>query len=135
MATNSEVGVRARFDNCTKQWKQFPTDVRPGRMDLEASRYWQHGQQYNSSNEWRMWWGLAFTYHSITFSVAGSVTGSSGGTVDLALHNSEGQKVQTTSRSGNGAYSFTWYDDTANVFVEAYESSSKLGRSDNAVAA
>ena len=38
------------------------------------------------------------------------------------------------SRSGNGSFSFTWYDNTEPMYVDAYEDSTHLGRSTQAVA-
>jgi hypothetical protein len=52
--------------------------------------------------------------------------------VTIDLHRSDtGEKVATTTRSGNGAYSLTWYDDTVDVYVVAYEAAGRLGRSKN----
>jgi hypothetical protein len=77
-----------------------------------------------------------FTYHAITFTVSGTVSGSAGGTVTINMCNATtGEIVQTTSRAGNGAYSFTWYDNTANVFCEAREDTTHVGRSDNGTGA
>jgi hypothetical protein len=42
--------------------------------------------------------------------------------------------MQSSSRVGNGAYSFTCYDDTENVYVMAYEDGTHLGRSAYGVA-
>jgi hypothetical protein len=76
-----------------------------------------------------------FTYHAITYSVSGTVSGSAGGTVTLNLCRANtGERVLTTTRTGNGTYTFTWYDDTENVFVEARESGALIGRSDAGVA-
>jgi hypothetical protein len=70
------------------------------------------------------------TYHTIEYSVSGNITESDGGTVVLSLHrNSSGEKVLETSRTGNGAYSFIWYDNTEEVYVTAYENDTFKGRS------
>jgi uncharacterized protein YodC (DUF2158 family) len=45
-----------------------------------------------------------------------------------------GEKILETSRTGDGSYSVTWYDGTETLYTEAYESSTKVGRSDNGVA-
>jgi hypothetical protein len=75
------------------------------------------------------------TYHSITYTVSGTVSGSSGGTVTLNLHRAtSGEKILSTTRTGNGTYTFTWYDNTEDLFVEARESGTLLGRSDTGVA-
>ena len=74
-----------------------------------------------------------FTYHSITFTAADSITGFTG-TVDIGLHRSaSGEKVLETTRSGDGAYSFTWYDDTEELFVSA-DDGTNVGRSEDTLA-
>lgn len=75
---------------------------------------------------------MYLTYHAITFTVSGTVSGSNSGTVNLGLHDATtGELLLTTSRSGDGSYSFTWYDDTADVYVAAYEDDTHVGRSAN----
>jgi hypothetical protein len=75
------------------------------------------------------------TYHSITSTVSGNITNSNGGTVTISLQEADtSEKILETSRVGNGAYSFTWYDDTELLYAEAYESTSYKGRSANALA-
>jgi hypothetical protein len=75
------------------------------------------------------------TYHTITYTVSGSVTGSAGGTVNLELErDGTDELVLSTSRTGNGSFSFTWYDNTENVYVSAREDSTHLGRSDQGTA-
>lgn len=78
---------------------------------------------------------MYLTYHSITFTVSGTVTDSAGGVVDLSLHReSSGERIKVASRTGNGSYSFTWFDNTASVYVDAYENATHTGRSADAVA-
>lgn len=43
-------------------------------------------------------------------------------------------KVLSTSRSGNGAYNFVWYDNTEQVYSVARENDNFIGRSANGVA-
>jgi hypothetical protein len=75
------------------------------------------------------------TYHANTFTVSGNITGSSGGTVNIEIfRSSSGEKIGSTTRVGNGTWTFTWYDNTENVFATAKESSTLLGRSDDGVA-
>ncbi len=64
--------------------------------------------------------------HEISYTVAGNITGSGGGTVDLKLFDSvTGEVLLKTSRIGNGPFSFSWYDDTRDVYVAAIESDTK----------
>lgn len=77
-----------------------------------------------------------FNWHDYTYTVSGNITDSAGGTVTINLHdNTTGTELANTSRSGNGSYSFTWYDNTALVHADAYEDSTHLGRSDAGYAA
>lgn len=76
-----------------------------------------------------------YTYHGITYPVTADVSGSAGGTVTLHLHReSDGERLATTTRTGDGSYTFTWYDNTENVYVDAYEDNTHLGRSVPALA-
>jgi hypothetical protein len=75
------------------------------------------------------------TYHSISYDIAGDISDSDGGSVTITAHRTDtGEKVGSTSRTGDGAYSITWYDNTVDVFATAYEDATHKGRSDNDVA-
>ena len=115
-------------------FKRWPGDPDSGRLDIETSRRWMI---YNGfiSGQGMYKLDLLMTYHTITKTVSGTVAGSAGGTVTIDLHRAAtGEKVLTTTRSGDGAYSFTWYDDTENVFVSAREDGTHLGRSEQGLA-
>jgi hypothetical protein len=103
--------------------KRWPQDV-SNKAALEASRRWRivaHHAHYTSL-------GLWVTYHTITFACADSITGFTG-TVTLRLHKSTGEPVAQTSRSGDGAFSFTWYDNTEQMYVTA-DDGTNVGRSE-----
>lgn len=75
------------------------------------------------------------TTHAITATVSGTISGSAGGTVNIKLLNNSTFDIwQSTSRTGNGAYSFTHYDDTEDVIVVATETDSLKGASKQATA-
>lgn len=127
--TDAERGYIYEFMNANDVFFRFPGDVGVNRVDAETARYIKYGSFTAAS------WGIqAFaTYHSITYTAADSITGFSG-TVTLGLHDATtGEKLQETSRSGDGAYSFTWYDDTDDVFIEANDGTN-VGRSLNGTA-
>lgn len=111
-----------------KSWRRYPTDPDTDRMDIEASR--SHRIDMNpAGNVGALIW---YTYHTMTWDVSGDITDSNGGTVNIAMHDyTSGDLLKTTSRVGNGSYSMTWYDDTATVYVTAYEDGTHLGRSGN----
>lgn len=133
--TDGEVGIYQVYATARTIFRRWPGDSVDGhdRLDIETSRRWRiaTGQSVATLDQLM----AVLTYHAITFDVAGDVSGSGGGTVTLNLCRADtGERVKTTSRVGNGSYSFTWYDDTEDMFVEAYESSALIGRSANGVA-
>jgi len=135
--TDAEIGTFYAWSQSKSIFKRWPNDPDSDRIDVETSRRWRANLPQPTATGTSGWIGLSqlFTYHSITYTVSGTVSGSGGGTVTLNLCRSNtGERVLTTTRSGNGSYSFTWYDNTENVFVEARESGTLLGRSDTGVA-
>jgi hypothetical protein len=130
--TLSETGLHTVYPRFDKMFLRFPGDQGPRRVDLETSRRYRMAWGLGSNV-----WGaldLLFTYHAITWTVADSVSGFSG-TVTIDLHRaSDGEKLLTTSRSGDGAFSFTWYDNTENVFISANDGT-HVGRSTAGLAA
>jgi hypothetical protein len=73
------------------------------------------------------------TIHAITYTVSGTIVGSAGGTVNIALLNATTfERYKTTTRTGDGAYSFEWFDDLFDVIVVAWENDSLKGVSKQA---
>ncbi len=135
-ATDAERGYSIMWGLARSQFMRFPND--PGRGDnhklnIETARNYRFDSNVTSSSSWDMFGWL--TYHSITYSISGTIAGSSGGTVNIKAYRTDtGEKIGSTSRSGNGSYSITWYDNTIDTFAEAWESSALLGRSDDDIA-
>lgn len=120
------VWCRARDD-----FKRYPNDPDSNRMALEGSRKYRYVNAATCAKGVAM----VLTHHAITFSIAGTVSGSAGGTVNINAYRTDtGELIDSTSRVGDGAYSLTWYDNTIDVFTEAWESTTLLGRSDDDVA-
>jgi hypothetical protein len=112
---DSELSLMTPFGAARTNWARWPGDPDPDRANIETSRAWR------LDNQPTMWaaWGVWATWHAHTFTVAGTITGFTG-TVTLTLHRaSTGEKVASTTRSGDGTYSFTWYDDTEPMYVVA----------------
>lgn len=124
---DSLTGIRHAFATARSVFRRWALDPDPSRVSIESSRRYRTYTATNTATYYSF--DLLYTYHSITYEITGNVTGSSGGTVNLALHRAvTGEKVLTTSRTGSGAYTFVWYDDTENVYVVA-EESTNVGRS------
>ncbi len=125
---SSEFGWQTAIVPAIKVFKQHANDVCYGYMNIENARKYRH---YGSTTQ-HVSTVLVMTIHAITFTVDGSITASNGGTVDItAVDGVRGLKVGSTSRTGNGSYSITVYDNVNNHYAEAYESATYLGRSAN----
>lgn len=112
-------------------WARWNGDPDTVRMSLTASRRWRVNSIQTGTRPLSVW----LTKHGITFTVSGNITGSAGGTVNINLcRASDGAILKSTSRVGNGSFSITWLDNTENVYIDARESGTALGRSDNGVA-
>ena len=119
------------YSAARRAWKRHPRDIDTDRMNIETAREWTVWA--NPTTYWNL--GIWTTWHNHTWTVAGTVSGSSGGTVYLDLCRVNGDEVlDRTTRSGNGAYSFTWYDNTESVYVRAWESNALTASSGQDVA-
>lgn len=121
-----ETGLRQTWSQIRSYFERWEGDVDLERLHLETTRKWRivFGNNTNSFT----YLDLYATYHTIDYTVSGTISGSNSGTVNIDLYREEdGQKLLTTSRVGDGAYSFTWYDNTKDVFVKAYEDATYKG--------
>ena len=118
-------GTRSRGPAAArKAWRRYPSDPETDRMDIETPRV----HRIDTNPAANVGAGLWYTYHAMTWTVSGTISNSSGGTVDLMLFDAaDDTLLRQDSRTGNGAYSFTWYQDTREVYVAAYESGTLTG--------
>ena len=131
--SSAEVGARFSISQSRDLFKRFPTDYDSERIDLFTARRYRSFMANVATSQHMIDWCV--TYHSITYTCAGTISGFSG-TVTLSLHRAtDGEKVQETTRSGDGAYSFTWYDNTEEMFVTATDGSGHVGRCPDTLAA
>lgn len=114
--------------NYYDRWKDDPQTTR---MALTTARRFSHHSVIHAN----LSLSYLLTKHSIVFPIAGTISGSSAGTVNIDAYSDTFGLIGSTSRSGNGAYSIPWYDDTEAVKVYARESSTLVGASDEAVVA
>ena len=136
--TDPEIGSYLMFSQMRTLFKRFPGDADAKRVDLETARRWRvHVNGSTSVSAW-VSLGIMVTYHTITYAVADSISGFSG-TVNIGLHRSDGnadqggELVKTTSRSGDGGFALSWYDDTEPLYISA-NSGTIVGRSEDTLA-
>lgn len=136
---DAEVGVCNSFATARAVFQRWPGDKEGGgRLDFETARRWRITAGGSTGTAPSTFWyhlDLLFTYHTITYTIGGTISGSGGGTVYIDIFRVENdEKILETSRSGDGAYSLTWYDNTANVYAVAREDAAHTGRSDDETA-
>lgn len=122
--------------NVTDLFVQNPGCVGDTRVAPAESgmKFRLHGPTTDKAHAWAV---FGMTYHSIGYSVAGSVSGYTGDGSGIAvrLHDAAtGQALQATTTAVGGSYSFTHYDGTSNVFTTASQDSTHLGRSADGLA-
>lgn len=137
ITTDAETGTRFIYSDNTRLFTRWLdgslTDPDTNRLPLQTSRRWNLVTGNDVAAFYHI--DLYLTYHAITYDVSGTVSNSGGGTVTLNLCDAVShEKFFSTTRSGNGAYSFVWFDNTVEVFVDAYEDSTHVGRSNKSVA-
>lgn len=129
--SDAEAARWVRYGALDPYYMRFPTDPRSRLLNPETTREYRT----HSNSAHTIGGGLWFSYHAITYAVAGNVAGSGGGVVNVSVHDATTHEILgTTSRTGDGAYSFTWYDNTRNVYASAREDGTHVGRSDNGLA-
>ncbi len=126
---NAELGYIEWSIRLRDDFKRYPNDKDLNRMDIETARLFR--LLFTTASVIGGKWVVA--YHTITSTVSGTISGSAGGSVviDLIQIGSDGTDIyfDTTTQTGNGAFSFTVYDDTVNYYVSAYESATYKGLS------
>jgi hypothetical protein len=109
--------------------KRYPTDPDSNRFDIETSRSYRTA--FSAAIRYGYTWSV--TYHTISYTVSGSVQNSNGGTVTLDLFQvfsaDEIRWYGTTTVTGNSSFNFTVYDNTKDFFVVAYETDNFKGSS------
>ncbi|TXH07943.1 MAG: hypothetical protein E6R04_11830 [Spirochaetes bacterium] len=127
--SDAELGVRVKyFDARRGFFQRWWADTEAGRAVVETARRYRLSCLVSTR-----WTSLLMmtTYHSMYYRTSGNITGSSGGTVNIECYRvSDGLLLGSTSRVGDGAYQIDVPVDD-DVFCEARESSTLLGRSDN----
>lgn len=118
--------------------RRYPTDSitsgpKGGRIIITTSRTFGYTALANSIPCASMW----LTYHSITYTISGTVSGYSGDgsgiTVNL-FRSDTFEFIGSVTTSAGGGYTFTWYDNAINVFAVVRQDGTHMGRSDDGVA-
>jgi hypothetical protein len=112
------------------EWfKQYPNDPRYGRMNIETARDWR----YMSSNSGLGNMLMLVTLHHITVTKSGTLSGyadaDGAGLSVYLVRDDTGERVDTATTTAGGNFSFTWYDNTIDVYSDCWEDATHVGRS------
>lgn len=123
---DNEIGYGKWVVRLRPEFKKYPQDPDDALLNLTGSR----GYRTTSTTAVRLGTTWNVTYHTIASTISGNITNSDGGTVSLYAYRSDTEElVGTTSRSGDGSYSFTVYNDVLTYYVVAYENNTYKGLS------
>lgn len=127
-SSDAELGCSQIWARGRDIYKRFPADVGEDRVDIETAR------DYRMYSPSVIRFGIVqyATYHSMTWSAAGDITGNDVALpTDLQLvHANTGEVLQeTTLAAGVTAFDFAVNDNTDDYFVSAYQDGTHVGRS------
>lgn len=133
-ATDAEIGFTISYARGRTEFKRWPGDPDPDRLNVETARDYRFDTNVTASLIWQSY--LMLTHNSITFNKTIAVTGSAGGTVTVnvrraAGEDKEGMLLWTGTRSGDGNVTAVLFEDTSIKFTETRETDALVGRSGN----
>lgn len=130
--TDPEVGLHTCYSQVRNLFYRWPGDTDPDRIAFQTARRWRTMLANNCTAFDTL--EILFTYHAITYTVADSISGFSG-TVYLDLcRTATDEMVLSTTRTGDGSFSFTWYDNTEYLYISASDATNTVGRSQDSLA-
>lgn len=141
-STDPEAGTYPLFSQVRTLFNRWPGDPDNERLDLETSRRWKFITIGVNAVSVIFAAKLLITYHGITKTISGTLSGyadadGAGLTVRLFRINSAGyvDHIGNATTTTGGAYTFTWYDDTEQVFAAVHEDATHVGTSATGTAA
>jgi 6-phosphogluconolactonase (cycloisomerase 2 family) len=137
-ANDPETACSVIWARARDEYKTYPTNPDNSLLGVETSR--DYRIDINPNNGF-IQAAEMITYHTITFSISGTVTGGDGinPIIVRAYRTDNGnliQEVTASTTDGNltGAFNITWYDNTIDVIVVANQSENFNGSSEEQVA-
>jgi hypothetical protein len=137
-SNDPEIGTSVIWARARDEYKRYPTDTDSSRLEVENARDYRIDTNPNVGFSQLQ---KIITYHNITYPIAGTITGGNG--VDpiivRAFRVDSGELIEeVTASSGDGnltgTFNITWYDNTVDVIVIAYQATDYKGTSIRQVA-
>ena len=133
--TDTETGIRKIYTNKNDVFKMWTGDDYRDGLDVETARDYKITRSYAGNCFDTL--NIMMTYHSITSTISGTVSGYSGTGIGLQVdiaNADNGCKILEATTTSGGAYSVTWFDDEEDLKSDCYEDGSHVGRSDTGTA-
>jgi hypothetical protein len=133
LASDPEFGIYVACADASRDFARYPSDPDSRRLAVETARVWK----ICFANAIPAGWAMLLTYHAITYTVNGTVSGytgdGSGLTVDVRRTDTD-EKIGSATTAAGGGYSLTWYDNTINLAADLQQDATHVGRSANGTA-
>jgi hypothetical protein len=133
---DTESAQMTSYYDISEFYDRHPLEPDLKRMTLETTRIYRHAaiRPTYADGIYDCAFGCIFflTTHAITYTIAGTMSNysSTGSGIRVNAHlDSTGEKMTTALSTTGGVFTMVWYDDTADMYVEAYEDSTHKGRS------
>ena len=113
---DSELNPHRFTNDAISRFNRYPeaTGTLERKMNINLPKRYRVHQGVSGLWSFRQY----ITHHSFTSSICGTITGSAGGTVNLSLMKlSDYSIVMNTQRTGNGAFSMSYYDSCESDYI------------------
>ena len=125
---DSEYAPVINFARARKEFRRWPYDSDNARMYLEKSRSFRFGGS-SAATRFASYWPV--TYHTLTTTVSGDVSGYTGNGAGINIHAFDDTFLKETIYEGStnigGSFSFPWYNPSINIYVAAIQDSTHKG--------
>lgn len=132
--TDALVGLRQCWAGARDVFRRFPNDAEGGsRLGVDVFRAYRTAlpSSATSFDNLDFW----ITYHSIVYPIQGTISNSNGGNVYININRAlNNELIYSGIVVGDNSFYYPWYDNTAPVYVTAYEDSTHFAISPNQMA-
>ncbi len=132
--SSNELSSLSRWIDATRFFDRHPDELDAQRLAVEGSRVYRLSSWPDPAAAHAGWASLVMyvTYHALTFTDAGEVTGYTGGGSGLTVHTHRvdtGEELYRNTTASGGTYTVTGYDDTIDLFDKVEQDGTHVGAS------
>jgi hypothetical protein len=130
--TDAELNYIESWANTSKIWRRHPADPAPDRYSHIGGGIKDHRWYTSAVVGWKHVQSI-ITYHTIPFTVSGTITGytGDGSGLEVVVRNPDREVIASGTSVAGGYYAITVYDSRPGYVADVYQDSIRVGRSDN----